>query len=133
MGGAQFGLLDGLLLLALQGIACFAALRIVDSTNLPGQALRWLGLTLASYSAAFVIHIIAFALLGQMLPEENLRPVRRLIVALVWALACGTTAFLLARRWRAASVPAPALSLHTALCSALAYGLFIVSAELRAD
>lgn len=134
MGGAQFGVLDGLLLQALQAAACAAALRLVIAADRqpPPRAwvTRWIGLTFASYGAAFILHIIAFALLGRLLPGEDLRPLRRLIVALVWAVTSGLTAAVLARRW---DLPARRLGTAAACASAAAYAAFIGMLLLRPE
>ena len=122
----RFGPLDGLLQLALQALACLAALRFAG-WHAAGAWLRWTGLTLTCFGAAFVIHIVAFALLAHVLPGEALRPLRRMIVAVVWTATCVGCAWLLARRWqRGGYEPTPAkLAGWCALCSALGYGAFV--------
>jgi hypothetical protein len=122
MGGARFGLLDGLLLLALQLAASWAALRLAQAAAPPAWQ-RTLGLAVASYGAAFAVHIGAFILLGRVLPGEPLHGLRRTLVALVWAAVCGIGALLFARRWKM-QTPRHLALLH-AVASAAAYAVFI--------
>lgn len=123
----RFGPLDGLLQLALQALACYGALRLALRVPASGAWLRWLGLTGLSFGAAFVLHIVAFAVLAQLLPGEPLRPLRRIIVAVVWTATCAGCAWLLGRRWQRGGFSAPpdTLAGWCALCSALAYGVFV--------
>jgi hypothetical protein len=122
MGGARFGLLDGLLLLLLQGSGCWLALQLAARQGRLNA--RWLALTAGSYAAAFIVHIAAFAILARLLPGEGLRGLRRLVVVIVWTAICALTAWLLARSW---NVEKPQLLVRlVALASAAAYGLFVV-------
>lgn len=121
MGGARFGIADGLLLLALQAAACWLALRA------SGHAVSWRSwglLTLLSFLAAFVLHIAAFALLGAALPGESLRWLRRGLVALVWGWTSAATGWLVLR-----SAPAPqrrTLALWFGLATLAGYAVFML-------
>jgi hypothetical protein len=118
----RFGPLDGLLQLALQALACYGALRLAGPRG-SGALRRWGGLTLACLGCAFIVHIAAFAALARLLPGAELRPLRRISVAVVWTLTCSGCAWLLGRRWQLA---APAqLAGWCALCSGAAYGAFV--------
>ena len=79
----RFGPVEGLILLALQFIAVANAMR---PAGIPWAKVAWA--SLASYAAAFVAHIIGFAIL----PDDVGWMVTRPVIALVWfaasALAC---------------------------------------------
>lgn len=121
MGGARFGLEEGVLLFALQGIACYLSLARTEALRRPQPLIS---LVLLSFLAAFVAHIAAFAVLGRLLPGEELRLVRRIIVALVWAGVCGLVGWRLARGWPVGMKPG-AYGLFMGLLSGIAYAAFM--------
>lgn len=113
----RFGPLDGFILLGLQIAAVGLALwlrgrRGLRESWLPG---------LLSYSAAFIAHIAAFALIKHFSPLlYDDRAARRPWVALAWALATGLTLLL----WRKGRL-GKATALLGALLAALAYYAFV--------
>jgi hypothetical protein len=122
----RFGPLDGLLQLALQALACGGALWCAGARG-AGLLLRWLGLTLACFCSAFVLHIAAFAALDHALPGEAQHALRRVIVAVVWTLTCAGVAALLGRRWQRGNLAATpgSLALWCGGWSAFMYAVFV--------
>jgi hypothetical protein len=125
----RFGLGDGVILLALQMLAVLAALQLSRRFEALAASpeLRWryaLLLGAYSYLAAFVAHILAFALIKRLAPELYADPdARRPFVALAWALATFITARL-ACRGRLGNLGA-------ALCGLLAAAAYYAFVVLR--
>lgn len=125
----RFGPVDGLIMLALQMLAMLLAVqftRKMDRLSADPE-LRWRNLWLLglySFLAAFVAHILAFALIKQLSPAlYDDHAARRPFVALAWALATFLTARLSCRGRLG--------NLASAVCALLAAAGYYVFVMLR--
>lgn len=115
----QLSLIQGIFNFVLHCIAVTGALASVEL--LRGLHPRWkTGLVVAaSFAAAFVLHVVAFIVLKQILGEGMIPEIHRPIVGMVWATTSGLVCWLMLKR-------NPMAFWSTAFLTICAYFVFVL-------
>jgi zinc transporter ZupT len=120
----NFGVVPGLILLALQLAAVMAGLAVTRRLAAAGGPLKALLLGLYTFAAAFAAHVLAFIVIRRVSPElfadvEGRRP----FVMLAWAVATALTV-----RFAGGKKVGDAAAMA---CGLLAAGAYLLAVSLR--